>query len=273
MVLLSALMPAATFAQEEDFVCTTFDPRSREPDAGLAAFSATAEGGTIAELKVRAEAAGLSPFGTALIKDIWRRTDGLTPGTGIITLGVYFDEASSRDQRESTELHATKWLEGDLGNVLNFRFGVETRDEAQITITFNTNDNRSEVGRRGLDVTAPNFSMHLSKQTERTVCHEFGHALGLIHEHSNVDAPFVWNEQTVIDEMKQRKWTEADVRSNIFARVGKDLSCLGDPKFNGQSIMLYPIKPIWTADGRSYPLNTKISDGDRNCLVALYRAT
>ncbi|MBY3317294.1 M12 family metallopeptidase [Rhizobium laguerreae] len=270
--LLSAAKPLAALAQDDAFICATFDPRPGEPSVGLSNFSASFEGGRITELKAQAEAAGLSPFGTALIKDIWQPTDGLTPNTGVITLGVYFDQASTRTQRESVQYHASKWLEGKLGGVINFRFGV-AREQAQITITLNTELNSSEVGRRSLGIVPPKFSMHLYEQSERAVCHEFGHALGLIHEHANIDTPIVFNERTVINDMKQRRWTEADVRYNFFARAGREYSCLGDPKFNGKSIMLYPIKSTWTADGSSYPLNTKISDGDRKCLAALYRAT
>lgn len=83
---------------------------------------------------------------------------------------------------------------------IDFNFG--NFDNADIKITFKGGGNWSKVG------TSSRFqspSMSLSdvrldsgeNRISRVVLHEFGHALGLHHEHQNVNKTFEWDEDAV----------------------------------------------------------------------------
>ena len=45
----------------------------------------------------------------------------------------------------------------------------------------------------------PNDANNTDLEFQRVIVHEFGHALGLIHEHMRPDRPIVWNQQAVYD--------------------------------------------------------------------------
>ena len=55
-------------------------------------------------------------------------------------------------QKAAVREAAASWLEGKLGALMAFRFDV-LRDQAQITINFNTDENSSIVGRESAKYT------------------------------------------------------------------------------------------------------------------------
>lgn len=267
--LLMVASPVA--ASDGDFICSTPEPELLPGQLGeIDDFGTDDFNGTIDDFVANLREKGITEYGTGMVSDTWRRRDGLTPGTGKISLGVAFIDGDDQ-QKAAVRTHAVKWLTGDLGRVLDFRFDVP-REQAQISITFNTTLNKSLIGRSSRDVAKSQATMHLSQAIERSICHEFGHALGLRHEHSNPNGDIQWNEPVVIADMAAQNWTADMVRANIFKKFGPEYACIGDPGFNTHSIMLYPIKRSWTLNGFSVPLNEHISDGDEKCLVALYNA-
>ncbi len=53
------------------------------------------------------------------------------------------------------------------------------------------------------------------------VLHEFGHTLGLIHEHQNPNRPINWNRAAVIADLSgpPNNWDEETIENNIFKRT------------------------------------------------------
>jgi serralysin len=99
-------------------------------------------------------------------------------------------------------------------------------------------------------------------ELRRVVLHEFGHALGLIHEHQNPRRPVNWNRDAVIADLSgpPNNWDEATIENNIFKRY--DLSELEGTDVDPDSIMMYPIPAAWTTDGFSVGLNGELSETD-----------
>lgn len=100
-----------------------------------------------------------------------------------------------------------------------------------------------------------------TEQIRRPILHEFGHALGCIHEHQSPAANIKWNEQVVIRTYAQGGWDEPTVRENLFKKYSS--GTITNSQFDRESIMLYPIDPLFTLDGFSAEWNTELSENDK----------
>ncbi|MGX1159799.1 astacin (peptidase family M12A) [Arthrobacter sp. SLBN-100] len=107
-------------------------------------------------------------------------------------------------------------------------------------------------------------------ELRRVVLHEFGHALGLIHEHQNPDKPIAWNKAAVIADLSKppNSWTPEVIENNIFKTYDK--SDVDTTATDPASIMMYPIPASWTTDGFSAGLNKDLSTTDKDFVRTAY---
>ena len=107
-------------------------------------------------------------------------------------------------------------------------------------------------------------------ELQRVVLHEFGHALGLIHEHQNPEGGIKWNEPAVIEELSgpPNNWDEQTIRHNVLDHYPAEdvTSTPVDP----DSIMMYPIPASWTLDGFSADMNGDLSEQDVQLIREVY---
>jgi hypothetical protein len=108
-----------------------------------------------------------------------------------------------------------------------------------------------------------------------TVLHEFGHALGMIHEHQNFinSDPFEFNTTTVYDNCyKWYGWDEATTYHNIL----KPYTCNNNScpyegsDFDPESIMMYSLPSSWIKSGIRYDKNYTLSVKDQDWLQTMY---
>ncbi len=108
-----------------------------------------------------------------------------------------------------------------------------------------------------------------NKELRRVIMHEFGHALGLLHEQSYPDAVNWKKTDSVYNYYKQTQgWDKDKVDFNVF-EVSSQFYTNGtayDPK----SIMHYSIESWQTTDGYSVKDNFELSTGDKSLIAALY---
>ncbi len=135
------------------------------------------------------------------------------------------------------------------------------------------------------------------KNTGVVVLHEFGHMLGMIHEHQNPKGNKVtWNKEMIYAELARTNgWDKENVDNNIFKRYGdkelcektktkpdydgKELDIAGycggeevnGSKYDVNSIMHYFYPAEWILEGpKEIPKNTQLSAMDKHWLAKYY---
>jgi serralysin len=172
--------------------------------------------------------------------------------------------------QERVKAFAKEWTTPGLANL---RFVFRRKPAATpIRISFKYRGRWSAIGKECFsppytDATRPTmnfggFSEDTPDETMRAVVlHEFGHALGLTHEHMSPAARIHWNEEQVYADLSgpPNHWSREIIRENIF-EVHEDTNYT---KFDPTSIMLYPIKNSWNFDGLEVGWNNDLSPTDR----------
>jgi serralysin len=107
-------------------------------------------------------------------------------------------------------------------------------------------------------------------EVRRVVLHEWGHALGLIHEHQNPKGGIKWNEPAVIADLSKppNSWDEAKIRHNVLDHYPAD--AVTSTEVDARSIMMYPIPASWTLDGFSADLNDGLTPTDETFIHTSY---
>jgi hypothetical protein len=95
-----------------------------------------------------------------------------------------------------------------------------------------------------------------------TAGHEFGHALGMAHEHQSPFGGMQWNEEVVIRELSgpPNSWTEEMIRHNVLEKYTVDQ--IRGTEFDPDSIMLYFFPARWTLNGVGTEENDVLSEMD-----------
>lgn len=184
------------------------------------------------------------------------------------TISVSFLDGDPALQ-EKVKQAALLWTAPGLAH-LNLEFRNDNNTD--IRISFKHKGSWSTVGTTCRQVPKPQPTMNYgwlnknSTQTaiEEVVLHEFGHALGLIHEHQHPAGGIKWNREKVIQDLSgpPNQWTLQQIEFNMFQPYSKKETNFTegmDPK----SIMMYPFPPSWTEDGFSTTTNSKLSEKDK----------
>ncbi|CAL8581163.1 hypothetical protein XPA_006866 [Xanthoria parietina] len=102
------------------------------------------------------------------------------------------------------------------------------------------------------------------------ILHEFGHALGAVHEHESPFAQIPWNKEAVYKSLggPPNNWDRQKVDNNMFTKYGLDK--VKATKFDLQSIMLYHYPPEWTTNGKGTPYNNDLSEKDKSYIRFTY---
>lgn len=174
------------------------------------------------------------------------------------TLHVRF-LAGTAQQKKIAQEQANWWTEH-----ANLTFVFDDAPNAEIRIAFDEDDGAwSYIGTdaKGIAVNQP--TMNLGFLDGGTAAHEFGHAIGLAHEHQNPAGGIQWNEQAVIRAMAgpPNRWTEAQTRHNILRKYTANQ--INGTEFDPKSIMLYFFPAEWTTNGIATSRNDVLSSLDK----------
>jgi hypothetical protein len=121
----------------------------------------------------------------------------------------------------------------------------------------------------------PTMNLDINDRTSeeefsRSILHEFGHALGMIHEHQSPANGILWDEPKVYQYYwDQYKWEPNKVYNNVLLRYNEDQA--NSSEFDPDSIMMYEIPGHLTENGLTIGgRNCKLSEKDKSFIAKLY---
>jgi hypothetical protein len=189
------------------------------------------------------------------------------------TLRVLFLDGQSTVQQKVAQI-ASEWEQ-----VANLKLRFVTSGASELRISFlDKGFSWSTVGTDALTVPRTEATMNYgwlepntpTREYERVVRHEFGHALGMIHEHQNPDAlgAIPWDKPKVYAYYAQQGWSRADVDHNLFAVYDRDETNFST--FDPTSIMQYAVPDSLTIGSFAIGWNTALSQTDRDFMRGQY---
>jgi serralysin len=177
--------------------------------------------------------------------------------------------------KEKVKRYASEWMK-----YANIKFKFVDQGDAQIRVYLG--DKKGDYGHvtMGLGVKclmrdSKDFTMHFDttdlveeRSLKGTVLHEFGHALGLIHEHMSPVSGIQWDSSAVYARKGMMGWSKEMTDAQLFRKY--NTSYTNGTQYDPKSIMHYPISP-WETKNRYYvDWNYELSAGDKALIAALY---
>ncbi len=161
----------------------------------------------------------------------------------------------------------------------NVKFAFGERADAQIRISFKEEGSWSYLGKDALQIANPKPTMNYGWLTpdsaddeySRVVLHEFGHALGAIHEHQAPGVTIPWDKKAVYAYYALQGWSKEDTDQNVLIPYSPE--GLQFSMFDRKSIMLYSVDNRLTIGDWEVGWNRELSDLDKSFIRGRYPAT
>jgi hypothetical protein len=179
------------------------------------------------------------------------------------TIEISF-RGGTKAQRDLVKSVAPEWCE-----FANLELRFTENPAAAIRVSFQPDDGAwSYIGLDNMEVPVDAATMNLGWQDKAVILHEFGHMIGLAHEHQNPAGGIRWNEAAVIADLSgaPNYWSEATIRHNVLDKYRLDQ--IVGTTFDARSIMLYEFPASWTLDGFGTKANTDLSEQDKGFIAS-----
>jgi hypothetical protein len=174
------------------------------------------------------------------------------------TIQIRMNGGSQAD-RDAVQKFAPKWTEH--AN-LHLKFTDDPR--AEIRVTFDEDDGAwSYIGLDNKGIPLHAATLNLGWVDEPVILHEFGHMIGLAHEHSSPAGGIEWNEEAVIKDLSgpPNFWDVDTIRHNVLNKYKVDQ--IRGTEFDKHSIMLYAFPAAWTKNMPGTSENKDLSELDK----------
>lgn len=190
-------------------------------------------------------------------------------------IGVRFLDGTKK-QKSQTQKYAEVWEQ-----YANVNFDFSAKANAEIRISFQERGSWSALGTDALATawfpkSKPTMNYGWlrddseEKEWRRVVLHEFGHALGAIHEHQNPEGGIQWNLPEVyrVFSGPPNNWDKAKIDFNIVQKYS--ITQLNATKYDKKSIMLYAFPGNLIVGGEATANNTDVSSQDKKFIGEMY---
>lgn len=169
-------------------------------------------------------------------------------------------------QKDLVKKVAVEWTQ-----YANLNFNFTNNPKATIRIAFANDGAWSYIGTDALGIPSPQPTMNFGWLDQAVILHEFGHMIGMVHEHQNpIDNPIVWDHEEVIKDLSgaPNYWDLATIEHNMFDKY--NMSQVNGSSFDPDSVMLYSFPAAWTQNGVSTEENDALSDLDKAFASRVY---
>jgi hypothetical protein len=145
--------------------------------------------------------------------------------------------------------------------------------EGMVRVRFQDKGGSSSlIGKGCLSASAGSFTMTFGWMDVATIIHEFGHALGMLHEHQNPAGGIKWNEEAVYAWAQQTQgWDQETTYENILKPYAANE--ISGSIFDPKSVMLYFFSGALTLNGVGTQRNMRMSETDLKYLASTYGST
>lgn len=192
-------------------------------------------------------------------------------------LGVRFLDGSPA-LRQRVAQQATAWTK--YANI-KFDFNAGAKAEIRVSFSFDPGSSWSAIGTDALLASAfPKSEPTMNygwlddgtddAEVRRVVVHEFGHAIGAVHEHQTPVGGIQWNLPVVYKYFSgpPNNWSKAEIDFNVVQKYSLDQ--IRGTKFDPDSIMLYAFPPEMTLNGVGTKENDDLSAADKKFARKIY---
>ena len=153
---------------------------------------------------------------------------------------------------------------------LKFVFVPDNSSKALIRIDFDPNKGSWSLLGTDCKYNTDSPTMNFGWFNVGTVLHEFGHALGMIHEHQNPRGKKIqWDKNKVYAWAKDTQgWSNEETDNNILNAY--DIDRINGSDFDPLSVMLYFFPGSLTTDNRGTQQNLRFSATDVLWISKMY---
>ena len=151
----------------------------------------------------------------------------------------------------------------------NLRFEFGDAPDAEIRVSFDPAGGAwSYVGTDCRQIPLDQPTMNLGFLDAGTAGHEFGHAIGLAHEHQNPAGGIKWNVALVMRDLSgpPNHWSTEQIQHNVLDKYAVDQ--VRGTAFDPKSIMLYYFPGSWVESGVGTEANHVLSALDRSYVAS-----
>lgn len=205
--------------------------------------------------------ATMAPEMAVVLRKLWRKGR---------TLKISFWGDYEHSVADKVRNIAERWLDHAS---LTFDWCDEGGD---IRISFTPGGSWSYVGTDAKAISSADPTMNFGwlkpdtddEEYQRVVLHEFGHALGAIHEHQHPEGGIPWDKPKVYAYYARQGWDTDQVDNNIFGKYS--MRQLNSTDYDKESIMHYPVPRELTTGGFEVGWNRDLSGRDKELAERVY---
>ena len=176
----------------------------------------------------------------------------------------------TQEQKNLIKHNVNKWAPH---TNLYFKFIDSPNGVIRITANNDTSAAWSRVGTdaRNVPVSEPTMSVGFANSTAAIatkIQHEFGHALGLRHEHKHPERTLNFNKENIYKEYESRSKSRHQANHDILKKLKHEEVTVS--AYDEKSIMHYGFSASALQDAKAVPGNTQLSVGDKSFIQSLY---